>query len=283
VTARPASRWIGNRDLFTDLVAKTAAELGMYVKEPDPDEGVYDHTGAEIISATGDGTGYRLSSPCWEHSGREVGRTSIHPIWPATHYYYAPGDQPSCSCDCDRGPHAIAADIARKLAPVYRATLAKIAVFDATVAAEQAARDALTAQISDLVGGRYHAAGHAQSWHSTSLQLHGPGYAGITVEFDGDGTEMRIGGSYGMRVPADVGLEVLEVWAGWAVPAQAAEDDEREAERVEALEARATRPGRPDPARPVSAGHPLDAAGLGLDGPAARAVETVRARLFRQE
>ena len=227
------------QDLFADLVAKTASELGMYVKPRDEarDPVVYDWTGADIVSATGDGTGYHLSSPVG------TGRSEIVPHWPVTTYSYAydGSDHVRCTVDCGRGPHAIAADITRKLAPVYRSTLAKIAAHEAEAAADQAARDQLTAEITTLMDGRVHAASHSNNWRTTHLSLSGPGYSGFAVEFSGDGGEMTLGGHNGLRVPAEVGLDILRVWAGWALPGLAAEAEAKAAEQAERYAAIAAR------------------------------------------
>jgi hypothetical protein len=213
--------------LFADLTAAIAAELGLRPAPLDPDEVAREYTHRDIVAA--DGTGYSLSPPCYG----DLGRISIQPIWPmATTYSYGGGERPSCTVDAARPPRAIAADITRKLAGGYAATLAKIAAHDQAAAEDRAARDALAGAITAIMGGRaVTGPDWGQSWNQTRLSLPGPGYAGFAAEFSGDGGEVLLGNQHGIRVPAPVALDMLRVWAGWALPALAAEEADQAAQR----------------------------------------------------
>ena len=252
------------QDLFADLTAKIAAELGMYPADLDPGQGVYDWTHRTIVSADGNGHGYSLSPPGYG----DTGRIEIHPIWPHTTATIDSEDRVRCTVAADRGPHEIARDIRRKLAPAYERGLHKISAHEAEVIRDQAARLELSLAVGDLMGGGQDVRGadHAQSWHSTHLNLAGPHYRGMNVDFHGDGSSVTLGASHGFEVPRGVALAIIEVWAAWAVPALAAERDAADAERAELAQARERRaqakvtaaldeidPDRADPAPPAPA------------------------------
>jgi hypothetical protein len=244
-----------DRSEFRDFAAKVAAELGM-----DLDTGS-EYTWCEtILSVTGDGTGYVLGLPRVQDR-----RSEIHPVWPRTR---ASHPALRIGVTISRGPHAVAADIARRLARPYREALRAIAAYDREEAAEQAARAALAARIAALFPeGKVSAPSHCQNDYRTELIIHGENLRGGSVKFHGDGGEAEFDR---FRVPAEVAVAMLAAWAQAPPPAPApVPPPVPDPGPVAVPEMQAVAPAPPLPAR-VRAPRPAPADPSGLLARAAR-------------
>jgi hypothetical protein len=206
------------RSEFAGFCATVAAELGAEL-DPDPDR----TWGVQIVSAAGNGTGYSLSMP-----GRD-GKTEISPIYPNS--TYGGGSRGRIGVSVSRGPRAVAAEITRRLVPVYRERLAAIVAHDAEEAAQQNARAALAARIEALFPPNPEGTGddpgvrrrdprrvyepgrlHSYRSHNTDLVVRPRFHEGGTVKFSGWGAEVEF---EGFRVPAEAAVAMLAALAEW--------------------------------------------------------------------
>ena len=116
----------------------------------------------------------------------------------------------SISVGAARPPAVIAAEVARRLLPGYRAALAEVAEYEAAVSAAQLQRDVLAARITGLFpDGAATLPSHCQSAGRTEIVLH-LGGAGGWVKFCGAGLEVEFDR---LRVPADAAVDMLAVLA----------------------------------------------------------------------
>lgn len=188
---------------FLDFAAKLASELGLEL-----DQGRLWAWCVFLVSYSGDGTGYCLTRP------RGDMRTEVTPIYPPTSYSFP--DLPGClegggriGLTISRGPHAVAVDIDRHLAPAYRARLTAIAEHDTAEARLTGQREELAAQIAGLFPDAARPS-HCQGNHSTTVSIYGPGYCGGQVRFSGGAAEVEF---IRFRIPAKVALEMLAFYA----------------------------------------------------------------------
>ena len=130
---------------------------------------------------------------------------------PAHLYYFRKGERPEITVRANRGPGVIAAEIDRRLIPIYQATLARIRAHDASEQAGQQARDTLAAYIAGLFpAGAAAMPGHCQTSTRSQITVSLPGGQGGWVKFSGDGREAEF---ERFRVPAAVALRMLETAA----------------------------------------------------------------------
>jgi hypothetical protein len=153
-----------------------------------------------------EGNGLYLGEP---HNQR--GRVQAGGWYPHNSSYFPDGCRRHITIRADRGPGAIAAEIDRRLMPVYRDTVAKIHEYDARQQAQQQARDHLAAYITGLFpAGMTSMPGHCQSDYQSEVILHLAGVQGGRVKFHGDGSEVEF---ERFRVPAAVALRMLDTVA----------------------------------------------------------------------
>jgi hypothetical protein len=195
------------KDEFRDFAAKVAAELGMTL---DTDHDVF---GAAINGS--DGSGYYLCEPYGSH-----GKIECSGRYPVSSYYFRPGDRPTIGVTITRGPAVVAAEIKRRLAPTYAATLAKVLDYNATQTASTRRRVRLARRITRLFPKRTDRWGktvdmaslpsHWQSEGRTQVLVQGPELGGGQVNISANATEVEF---ERFRVPAAVAVKMLAVYA----------------------------------------------------------------------
>jgi hypothetical protein len=184
---------------LADFAAKVASELGMWLDDD------WTSHGANITDGTLTfhlGQPYRVPESMVQVSG----------VFPNSNYGFKVGQRDHIQATIGRGPHAVAAEIARRLRPAYRQALADMAAYDAEEAAAQAARDALGARLAAQVGGRVDAPSHMQDAYRSELLVRGPDSLGGAVKFHGTGAEVEFDR---FRVPAEVAVAMLAVYGAW--------------------------------------------------------------------
>jgi hypothetical protein len=186
-------------ETFADFAAKLAAELGLEL-----DQSRMWTWCLFLVSYSGDGTGYSITRP------RGDTKTTVNPLPPAS--TWSPpddGKERTARISVSRGPHTVALEISRRLAPTYRADLRAIAAHNAKEAAQRAHRQGLAEQIAAMFL-KTSRPSHCQSNYSTSIGVHGPEYTGGDLRFSGGAAEIEF---YRFRVPAPVALKMLAVFA----------------------------------------------------------------------
>jgi hypothetical protein len=191
---------------FGLLAEQVAAELGL-VAAPAWEHGW--ESGAHLMAASGNGTGWSMSYPGGYGA---KGMVSVSPVWPGRSWPPG-GAKIKAGITASRGPLVIAARI-RQLAPDYRLALADLAAMQARDTAEQARRDALAAQITALIpddpdpDSRYPRVRVSEAGRSTMTEVYISG-AG-TVKFYREAAEIEIDR---FRAPAEVVLAMLRAYA----------------------------------------------------------------------
>jgi hypothetical protein len=186
---------------FKELAAQVAARLDMTL---DPDAECW---GARIGAP--DGRGYFLGFP-------HKGKTEISPMYPQSSFGFYQTERGRIGVSVSRGAAVIAAEINRRLAPLYAANLAKVLDYEADLAVDQGARSVLADKLAGLFpDGCTHSPDHRQSERETELIVNGPGLGGGSVRYSGGGGEVTIGGNHGFRVPAGVATQMLAIYGDY--------------------------------------------------------------------
>jgi len=194
------------KEVFVPAVAAELNALGSFPGLVGADTDV-EPWGGRIID--GDGRGYYLGYPF-------KGKTEITPIYPRSSFGWYKTDRGKIGVSVSRGPQAVAREIARRLAPVYEAALAKVLAYEADLAVDQGQRGVLTEKLAALFPDNcVSAPSHSQSEYSTQLVIHGPGSGGGWVQYSGGGGDVMIGANHGFRVPAGVATQMLAIYGDY--------------------------------------------------------------------
>jgi len=189
---------------FRDWAGKVAAELGMHVARK--------QNGGWGLRITDGTRSYHLDKPAAHLAG---GRVEITPVYPQTGYTFSDrhGPRGRIGVSFGRPPADVAADINRRLRPVYDETLPKVEAYNAQAKAEGAARRKLAAKITRLFpDGAVSENPYSQrGGYVTELNVHGPAYGGGYVKFYSDAATVQFDGQF--RVPAEVAVKMLAVYA----------------------------------------------------------------------
>jgi hypothetical protein len=179
------------------LAEKIGAELGM------PRDAEHDCHGVMLGA---EGNRLHISEP-WNRPGH----LSISGRFPATSYYFGPGERASITVRASRGQTIIAREIARRLLPGYHATLAKVAAHAAAERADARSRADLAERIAALFPpGQACLPSHCQSDTRAEVLIHSGSGASGWVKFHGRGEEVRLDFT---GVPADVAVRMLAALA----------------------------------------------------------------------
>jgi hypothetical protein len=185
---------------FTTFVAKVAADLGMSIDQ------AWEPAWNGVRITDGLGHGYLLAQV-----RGNAGRVEVWMVFPPTRYWFGDDDRNPITCARARGPEAVAADIARRLAPRYEALLAKCAEWDAQRDAEDSARLSLARAIAAAFpAGAVSWPSHLQSEGRTQLHFYGPGHYGGNVRMSGSADYIEI---KDLRVPRSVAVAMLTIFA----------------------------------------------------------------------
>ena len=191
-----------------DFAAKVGAELGLT-----PRPARFDHQRSVEIAWRG--RGYSIMRE-WRQGGNRR-KLEITPLYPDTEMGFTEWDDDRdghvsirgrVGCSMDRGPQAVAADIRRRLEPLYESTLAKVRAYNRVrQSADQAragVKDALTAACP---AGTVHWPDHCQSSGRAEAVIRGHGADGW-VKVNSNGSQVEFDR---FQVSPEVAVKLLEV------------------------------------------------------------------------